>query len=402
MLTADLVRARAYKGAMRPQFLDPTELTVADDALWLCQLADEALKRRWTRGEIDETIAAEAQIRPDHKQLNGLAKILFDRGRFDVECPIPPKELREKVFLLAAQRGPLAIAPDPFERPTADQVLAEVASELGLSIEAVREGLYADRKAEQRLLELKAFTPESLVQRYNVGLIQALLLRASAIELTLENPPAARVRQLLRYVKFHELMHRATRKGKTLTLLIDGPESVLKQSSRYGLKLATFFPALLLNERWTLRAELVWKDKPRTLSLDDSSGLVTHYVDRGGYTPRVATWFADRFAEIETDWVLSDGKKPLTVGGHVVMPDFTLTRGSDEVHLEILGYWRRDYLERRLEAFATEGPGSLILAVSKKLVADAGSLKDFPGAVVPFAEVVPVKKVLEAAAALTA
>ena len=29
------------------------------------------------------------------------------------------------MFLLAAQRGPLAMAPDPFGRPTADDVLAE-------------------------------------------------------------------------------------------------------------------------------------------------------------------------------------------------------------------------------------------------------------------------------------
>lgn len=400
MLTADLVRARPVKGVMKPQFLAVDEPSVAEDATWLCEVASDALQRRLTRGEIDETLAAEAQIRPDHKQLNGLAKILFDRCRFDTECPVTPKELREKVFLLSAQRGPLAIAPDPFDRPTAEQVLAEVGAELGLSIEAVREALYADRKQEQRLLEMDALTPETLVQRYNVGLVQALLLRASAIEVTLVSPPAARVRQLLRYVKFHELMHRATRKGKKLTLQIDGPESVLKQSSRYGLKLATFFPALLLNDTWKLKADLIWKDKPRTLSLDESTGLVTHYKDRGGYTPRVAKWFAERFAELETDWVLSDGKKPLTVGGHVVMPDFTLTRGTDEVHLEILGYWRRDYLERRLEAFAAEGPTNLILAVSKKLVADKSELKNFPGAVVPFTEIVPAKKVIAAAEAM--
>lgn len=399
MLTGDLVQARGVKGGgLKIRFLDPSDLGVKEDADWLCRVAQHGLAKKVTRGTLEDGVASEAQIRPDHKQVKGLAKILFDAATFDTRSTLTPKELREKVFTRAAERGPLALEPNPFGTPTADDVLAELAAELGTTAEELREGLYADRKQEQRLVELGITEPDALIDRYNVGLVQAVLLRATRVQVTLPDPPAARVRQLFRYVKFHQLMHRVHRDDAGLHLIVDGPESVLKQSTRYGLKLATFFPALLLHDRWQLEAEVVWKNKNRTLSLDQGCGLNSHYTDRGGYTPRVCKRFADRFAEVDTPWKLVEGEEPLSLGEHVVMPDFTLKRGRKKVHLEILGFWRKDYLQRRLEALGRYKKANLLLAVSKRLVADASGLDDVP--VIPFAEIVPVGKVLEAADAL--
>lgn len=382
-------------GGLKVRFLDPADEAVQADAQWLCRVAKRGLEKRVTRGTLDQGVASEAQIRPDHKQVKGLAKILFDAASFDTTSALSPKELREKVFLRAAERGPLALGPNPFGTPTADDVLAELAEELDTSAESLREGLYADRKEEQRLVELGITEPDALIARYNVGLVQAVLLKATRVQITLPDPPAARVRQLFRYVKFHQLMHRVTRDEDDLVVVIDGPESVLKQSTRYGLKLATFFPALLLHERWQLVADLKWKNKNRRFELDASCELTSHYTDRGGYTPRVCRWFAERFAEVETDWKLVEGEEPLTLGEHVVMPDFTLKKGRKKVHLEILGFWRKDYLQRRVEALQKYRERNLLLAVSKRLVADAADLDDVP--VIPFAEIVPVKKVLAAA-----
>ena len=95
-----------------------------------------------------------------------------------------------------------------------------------------------------------------------------------------------RLRQLFRYVKFHQLMHLARRDGPWLEITLDGPASLFKQSTRYGMELATFFPAILLQEcPWELQATVLWtKAKHRkTLTLTHEDGLVGHYADRGAY-----------------------------------------------------------------------------------------------------------------------
>lgn len=399
-MTGDLVRVRTYKGDLRPQYLDPADDAVLQDATWLCQLTRDAVGT--SRGELQDEIHDEAQVRPDHKVVKGLAKVLLDSATFDTDCAMDPTELRSIVFRTAAGCAPLAFGPNPFGRPTAADVLEQLADELGLTPDQILSGLYADRKEEQQLIEVGKFDPVALVHRYNVALVQAVLLKATSLTLTLHAPTAARVRQLLRYVKFNQLLHRASRDGDDLTLVIDGPEAVLKQSTRYGMKLATFFPAVLLQESWTLTADVRWKrNRSASLTVDDSKGLVSHYTDRGGYTPRVAQWFAERFEATETDWKLHEGEKPVPIDDQVVMPDFTLVRGRRRVHLEIVGYWRKDYLQRRLQALE-RSKAPLILAVSNKLAAEADALESFGGAVIPFAKVVPVKKVLEAAEAIIA
>lgn len=397
MLTGDLLRVRTRKSALVPSFLDPSDPLVQDDAEWLVELVRDGLLRAATRGELDATVASEAQVRADHKVLKGLAKVLFDRASFDVEAPVPPAELRMKVFLEAAKRGPLALSGGPLGRTTADDVLADLSAELGLAPAAIRAGLYADRKEEQRVVECDLPDAAGLVARYNTALVQSVLLKATGVEVVLEAPKAARVRQLLRYVKFHQLIHTAWREGEALHLKIDGPVSVLSQSTRYGMKLATFFPAVLLQEKWRLTADIQWPRGKKTLELDEGCGLVSHFADRGGYTTREAEWFRERFEALGCDWSLEEGATPLDLGGRaVVMPDFTFRCGKRVGHLEIVGYWRKDYLQRRVELLKKHGPGNLILAVSRKLVADDSALEGFEGEVVTFAQVVPAAQVRDA------
>lgn len=404
MLTGDLVCARVRKGDVVPSLVAADDEELGDDARWLCGLFAEGVKRGVTRGELEEAVAEEARIRPDHKRLRGLAKVMFDRGEFATGAPsaegemVDPILLRDRVFRASAKAGPLALGEDVLGRPTTRSVLEAVGLEFGLSAEQVRDGLYADRKEEQRLTSCEVPAPEGLIDRYNLALVQSLLLRATKLTVTLETPTAPRVRQLLRHAKFHQLMHRAWREGDLLHLEVDGPESVLKQSTRYGLKLASFLPAVLLQERWSLVAEVIWGKARKRLAVDGSTGLKTTLVDRGAYVTREAGWFKERFEALGCDWTLEEGSEPIDLGGRaVVMPDFTLRRAGRVAHLEIIGVWRKDYLERRVEWLRAYGPGNLILAVSRKLVADGSALADLGLEVVPFAEVVPARQVLDAA-----
>jgi len=181
--------------------------------------------------------------------------------------------------------------------------------------------------------------------------------------------------------------------------VLDGPGSIFHKSSRYGMNLASFLPAVLLQDGdWTLRANVRWKRSDRELLLDKGQGLVSHYRDTGNYETQIHQWFVDRFkAQKACEWSLDRRVRPIDLGGRsVVMPDYRLTKDGRTAYLEIIGYWRKDYLQRRLEALRRHGPGNLILAVSKSL-GKSTDLSVIGQEVVPFAKILQVKQVLEAA-----
>ena len=307
------------------------------------------------------------------------------------------------MFAAARRQGPLSIESGPLERSTAKDVLTSVATELGVQVDEVERGLYADLKSEQIVsrCDLDLTDSRAVIQRYNLVLIQSLLLQATSMEVELDAPTVARTRQLFRYIKFHRLIHQATRDGSRLLVRLDGPASVLKQSTKYGLQLATFLPAVLLQDcPWTVRAELAWtKGRPnKILEITPDHGLVSHYTDRGGYTTDIQRWFQERFEAFDTPWQLTDQTEPIDLGGRgVVLPDYTLSHLGRRAHLDIIGFWRRDYLQRRLALLAEYGPGNLILAVSRKLKVDKAELDDLPGEIVWFSQVVPPREVVAAA-----
>ena len=213
------------------------------------------------------------------------------------------------------------------------------------------------------------------------------------------------MRQLFRAVKFHRLLFRAERVGSELWLTLDGPVSLFRQSTRYGMALASFLPTLLhIDCPWEAEATVVWTkaQHKKKLTFDHHSGLVSHTVDRGGYRTQVQTWFEERFAKFDTEWTLTEGREPIALGDKgVVFPDYELTLGKRKAHLEILGFWRHDALERHLSLVRRYGPGNLIVAVSSKMRGSKEALGTEADWIVPFAEVLPPKKVALAADTLT-
>lgn len=406
MLTSDLVRANVRGPDLFPALIDPDRPAFREPAGALLDAFTDAAAQGWTRAALDETVDAIAADRKDHKVVRGLAKVLFDRSTLAVESPVPPAELRDTVFRLAAARGPLALERGPLDRPVAADILAEVGAAHGLSAEAVLDALYADRPDQQRLTEAPSRSGSGgpcdvdwLLHRYNVALVQAVLLHATRVTITLSHVRPARLRQLLRHVKFHQLIHEVRATPEGLVLDLDGPTSVLKQSTRYGLQLAAFFPAVLLQEVWSLEAKVLWTraKHTKTVRLTDDSGLRSDLPDTGAYETREQQWFRERWAALDTPWRLSDAAEPLDLGGRaVVVPDFRFDHEGRTAWLEIVGYWRKDYLQRRVELLRRYGPGNLVLAVSRKLDAGKDGIPEFPGVIVPFSEIVPSKDVLAA------
>jgi predicted nuclease of restriction endonuclease-like RecB superfamily len=346
-----------------------------------------------SRGEIQAEIDAligEGVATLTHR---GLAKVLEDRAEFEVVADVPPELLREKVFAAAAEhRRALRAAGHraPFRR---EAVLEAVAGELGVDPDKMVAGLFADLKDENRMLRFEDLSAQRLVDRYNVALAQAVLLRAVAITVEIRNERPARYRQLFRQLKFHRLLYRVEGSmNDGYKLHIDGPLSLFSATNRYGLQMALFLPTLLHCADYRLDAELRWgpRREPRSFHLESADGLISHQADTGTYVPAELGAFLDRFRQVAPQWEVSESTEVLELGREGVwVPDYRFVHrptGTD-VFVEVVGFWKRSSLERLLRLLPRHGPKRYVLAISERLKVDEGALEELAGPVLKFKEI---------------
>jgi hypothetical protein len=153
------------------------------------------------------------------------------------------------------------------------------------------------------------------------------------------------------------------------TLTIDAPASLFTPSPRYGLALAKLLPALLHVTRWSLRATLVPRQGLSSISqgglftLAAGCGLVSHYPPGRPYDSILEQAFAERWAKTPTAWRLEREVDLIPLPGSVMVPDFRLVHPDGRsVLLEIVGYWRPEYLRKKFAQVRRAGgchPGRL-------------------------------------------
>ncbi|MCE9564212.1 MAG: DUF790 family protein [Planctomycetes bacterium] len=373
MLTGKLVRVRHAKNKLIPLYIEPSDKSLVALAEQLV-LAYRSSPGR-TRGEIAEDLTDFIPEGPRGLLPAGLAKLLEDRCEFEVEAEHPPGELREAAFKAAAvARAEAAKAGVPFDRTA---VLKEVAESLSpaLTPEQVERSLFADLKDEQRVQAFDDISPEHLLNRYNVSLAQAILLRCTAMEVRIWGETPARFRQLFRAVKFHRLIcsiHESA--GNSYTLKLDGPLSLFSSTNKYGLQLALFLPALLHCKAFDLKASVRWgtERKEKLFALSGTDGLRSHLSDFGVYTPPELQMFADSFATKVKGWVLATEPHPINLPGGVWVPDFELTHPATgkKVFVEIFGFWRKGDIEGHFQRLQKNMPGKFVLCVGEQMRAD--------------------------------
>lgn len=403
MLTGDLLRVKVTAKRVIPAFVDDGDEGLLDEAGALLALFEQAAAEAWPRRAIAEALAEQQGDDPRHKLHKGLAKVLLDQCTFACHSPIPPEALRQRVFLAAAARGPRLLRPSPAGGVTAAEILHEIAAELPLledgqpwSAEALALALYADHKDEQQLTDYQPpADAAALLRRYNLSLAQSCLLRARSMRVRLEAPAPGRARQLFRFLKFFQLLYQvSTDEDGALVIDVDGPQSLLSATTRYGMQLATFLPALPLQPGpWSLEAELAWgkNNARKSLSLDGELGLRSHYQDTGAWQPRPVTWLLERWAELDCGWAARPAE-PIPLGAQrLLVPDLSFTKDGREAHVEVLGYWRAASLQARLD----NTPSNVILAVSKRLCGEKTAAAEAEGRVLPFAELISAKALLE-------
>ncbi|MFC4454068.1 DUF790 family protein [Deinococcus sonorensis] len=405
MLPTDLLMFRVKAGLVQPRVLNPTPGNRQLTEL-LIQTFQSSLGRQ--RAQLEDELKLLEAGRSDYRVLRGLAHILAtDHSEFETGSLTDPASVRSRVFELVQAHPP--------SRLRRGAVLAQVAATLGQTPEEIDRLLYADLPGEQLLTRFEPPEPEALLTRFNLAQAQGMLYRAYSLIITARRNEPARYKQLLKYTKLFGLMVTVEGDADTgFTLTMDGPTSLFGGTTRYGLALAKFLPALLHVTKWDLtaalkpRRDLAWvdpADEEWTFELTSEDGYVSHYPEPKEHDSALESGFEERFHKLGSPWRLEREVDLVPVPGGVIIPDFRLVHPDGRsVLLEIVGYWRPEYLIKKFELLRRSGRTDVIVAVSERLNLERAGVgvQDFGERVLFFKGVLDPKRVLALAEPLLA
>lgn len=356
------------------------------------------------RGELMAQLQVLEGESTDYRIKRGLVHLLSSAySTFEVLSPLDPVMLRQRTFALSAQTVPSPQASEVTLHGLADALSHEL--ERDVTPEQIRAGLYADLPEQHVLTRFEAPTPEALLHRYNLSQAQGVLYRASHVVITAHRNDPGEYKLLFRYLKLFGLM--AYIEGDAdhgFTLTIDGPASLFKPSTRYGVALAKMLPALLHVSRWSLTATLVsrahspYVPAAARFRLQAGCGLVSHYPPGKPHDSMLEQAFVSRWQQTRTLWRLEREVDLIPMPGSVMVPDFRVVHPDGRTFLlEIVGYWRPEYLRKKFAQVRRAARHDLILAISERLNLERAGVKlhDLPARLVWFKDRLLPKAVLE-------
>ncbi|HEX4512473.1 MAG TPA: DUF790 family protein [Polyangiaceae bacterium] len=361
-----------------------------------------------TRGELESALGAVDAEARDAKVRAGLSKLVLDRCDFEQAPSVSPEELRAELFSRAAA--------ERREHGHIDRavIVAKIAEAHALSPDALDRALYADLKASHTVLSFDPIAPEALVELFARGQAQGVLLRAERVVARVKCSSPGALRALFRALKFHRLLFTAIADGDAQVIGIDGPMSLFEAGTKYGPRLAMALPALEACDALELEAIVRWGKERTRLSFKHVHVLPSLRSREGSAGPTEEVPLPDEVealrAAIAKSNTSDDGglgvrrsTAILTLPGvGTCVPDLELRDARGRIaYVEVLGFWSRDAVWRRIE-LAERGLGArVVFCVSSRLrVSEEALPETVPAALYVYKGAMSARAVVERAKAL--
>jgi len=303
---------------------------------------------------------------------------LDERLREPLPCASPPAKRRIAIHVLARHWGTRRIAtipPRPVRaavfgeaaRAYAERaaVVASVAGTLGVTVTELTEALFADLPGE-RLVAAPAevLSPGELALRTNLAIGQGLLFRSTAVLIDMEG----NARAVVRHAKLRGLICAVLRREgeRRAALEISGPYALFRRTLVYGRALSEILPLLAWCYRFRLQADCAVRGQQLTLRLASGDPIFPGKAPRL-YDSKLEERFARDFGRVAPDWDVVREPEPVQAGATLIFPDFALRHRGDGRRwlVEIVGFWTRDYVERKLALLQVAGLSNLVLCIDE-------------------------------------
>lgn len=376
MLPMQLLRVRIRKGAIFPLFCsDNNSLHLAKN---LVREFGESAKNKEKKKFLEKRVSLLEDQYDDFKLVRGLSTLLERRCLFKnrLACSnnnSDPVLIRRTLFEESSRIG---LALTDLEH---DNIIDDAASKMNLSKSYVNELIWSDLQENMILEQLDSIGHEELLGWYNLSLMQTLLFNCTKLEFYVNG--GVNWKRVLRDVKRLGLMYNLQQRMRTergdsitntvrsvthhdtdqeLVCSLDGPISLFKLTDRYGTSIAKLLPSIVSSENWSLNAWIVRKTMSGKkiyefkISSSEAPSLLTYPysgTDRSAsyFDSTVEEKFANRFEQSANGWKLVREPDPIVVsGGRAFIPDFMFQKYDRDVFLEIVGFWTKEYLEKKI------------------------------------------------------
>jgi predicted nuclease of restriction endonuclease-like RecB superfamily len=295
-------------------------------------------------------------------------------------APLRPRVVRRTAFEEGARCA------------TREEALDAAAERLGACKEQLLSSLFADRASARRLhAPTDLPSPREVVLRYNLSLLQGLLLRATGLDVLARS----HVRSVVRFAKLRRLLCTYDAVQDGLRISLSGPLSIFHNTTKYGYALANFVPAAIATPGWSIEARCLVAGESATLRTNSAGPIASTHTLPKDFDSAVERRLARDVRRLGTDWDLVRETEVVHAGGRIFFPDFTLVRGNDRILVEIVGYHTPEYLTSKLRVLREAGLTRRIVCVDESLACDSGDV--CAGAVLRYRKNVDAGALIDAA-----
>jgi predicted nuclease of restriction endonuclease-like RecB superfamily len=231
-------------------------------------------------------------------------------------------------------------------------------------------------------------TAAELVIRYNLALVQSLLMRSVELVVRITEHVAL----VIRVARVKGLLVHARADGDATLLTFSGPLSLLRDTTKYGHALASFFPTVLATPDWSLSARVRLEDGTHDLELDHRAPIRSAHVLPVDTDGRVGRRLMRDVRKLRTGWEARPESVGIDIEGELFFPDFTLERQGRRALVEIVGFWTEEYLREKLKRL--RAAPHVLVCVDRSI---ASSFERLGPRVLPFEKFIDAAELLRVA-----
>ena len=286
-----------------------------------------------------------------YEALRKVMTLFYRPGVPTLKPVVNPRTLRLRVFQLVNERYGGFV---PSNRR--EDVLRDIMSELRLGVD-IDEVLWCDDVNEQPLVRVKAATVGDVVKVFNYETIDTVCVNSSQVRLLVsrfEGGLGRLARDVGRFCKFYGLIYDMRYVGGWLRIGVEGPHTVFGRPTRYGARLSMLLmkvlPRLYGMSEWFVEATMHTRRGRVTVRLLSSKlrpelGIVSTVRVREVFDSSVEESIYRHLKSLGLNIVREE--EPIALGDILYLPDFKIHTKRGTYYLEVAGYWRREYAERK-------------------------------------------------------
>ncbi len=223
---------------------------------------------------------------------------------------------------------------------------------------------------------------EITIGGYNYEVLETLLYNSDLVTLLIAGKSlGATARALLKYTKRYGVLVDIESVNSGLCATIAGPRVFFGRASAFGWNIAQVIAGILHNapnlgiQLNTISIDVILRDRqyivelgPETLPLiipPLSTRASEAFLDSKIEEQFYWSWLSNKFR----GWDIIREPEAFIFGSNLIIPDFALVKDEHQVLVEIIGYWREEYTQKKrtqLELLKQHGLKQMILLVDTK------------------------------------